>query len=1021
MDLATWSLRNPIPAILLFVLLTLAGICGFSRLSVQALPDLDLPSINVVLTQPGAAPAQLETDVARKVEDSIATVRGIRHIRTTITDGQVQIEAEFVLEKSLSDALIEVKDAVDRVRSDLPPDLLQPAVSAVEVGANAILTYAISASDMDDVALSWFVDDTLSKTLVRVPGVGSVQRLGGAQREVRVEVDPTQLIALGGTAADVSRALQSVQQDSSGGRGKVGGAEQSVRTVATVRQAEDLLAIPITLASGDKVRLEQIASVHDTSAERTQAALLDGKPVIGFGIHRTKGFDETRVAEEVAQALEKLKAANPSLDIVPIASTVEYTREQFHGSMAMLYEGAVLAILVVWLFLRDWRATLVASAALPLSILPAFAAMWWLGYSLNTLTLLALAVVVGILVDDAIVEIENIKRHQRMGKTTIEATAEAVKEIALAVVATTATLIVVFVPTTLMGGVAGLFFKQFGWTAVLAVVASLMVARLITPVMAAKFLRPATPDHEADRQSSLMRRYLALVHGCLAHRAVTVCLAVGFFIGSIALVPLIPTGLAPASDRGYTTVALELAPGSSLADTQSVAEHARQAISRIDGIKRVFAVLGATGSGDVRRGELTLALSGRGERDTQANIEQAVRQALVTLPGARLNVGGGLGEQLSLILASDKPEPLKSAVAAFTRDLRAAGFSGVQSTAGVERPELLVRPDLQRAAEHGVSTAAIGEVMRTATVGDFDAQLSRLNLDNRQTFIRVRVPDAVRRDIDALSRLRVPSRNGFVPLSSVAAVEMGSGPTQIDRYDRQRYVTVTADLGGRALSEALALAENLPSVRNLPAGVTLQHAGDAEVATELAAGLGLAIVAGVLCMFCVLVLLFKDFFQPLTILSAVPLSLGGAFISLLAMGSQLDVPSMIGLVMLMGIVTKNSILLVEYAVLAQPRLSVREALVDACHKRARPIVMTSLAMIAGMLPVALGIGADASFRQPMAIAVIGGLITSTLLSLIVVPAVFSYVHDVEAWCARRLRPQHRTRAGTDLAAARTPS
>jgi multidrug efflux pump subunit AcrB len=1010
MNFATWSLRNPIPAILLFVLLTLAGLYGFRQLPIQALPDMDLPSITVTLTQPGAAPAQLETEVARKVEDSLALVSGLRHTRTTITDGQVQIQADFALEKPLSDALTESKDAVDRVRSDLPTDLLQPAVSAQTVSSSSILTYSISSQTMDEVALSWFVDDTLSKKLVDVPGVGRVQRLGGVQREIRVDVDPVQMNALGVTAADVSRALRRTQQDSSGGRGQLSGEEQSLRTVATVRQAEELRAMPVILATGGKVRLDQVATVHDTSAERGQAALLDGKPVIGFTIQRTKGFDETRIAAGVTEALQQLQAEHTSLQVTPISGSVAYTLEQFDGSMAMLYEGAILAVLVVWLFLRDWRATLVAASALPLSILPAFAAMWWLGYSLNTLTLLALAVIVGILVDDAIVEIENIERHRRMGKSTMQATADAVNEIALAVIATAATLVVVFVPTTLMGGVAGLFFKQFGWTAVIAVLASLMVARLITPIMAAKLLKPGA-HATTEQDGPLMRRYLQLASWCLHHRGKTMAAAAAFFIGSMALLPFLPTGLVPPSDRGFTTVTLELAPGSALNDTVAAAERVRAAVHDLPGIRSVFTTVGAVGSdsdaqvADARKGEITLVLSDRKERAAQSEIEQTVRRALEKVPGARFTVGGGSGEQLQMILASDETSALRTTVDAFSRELRAAGLSGVRSTASLERPEIVVRPDLNRAAEHGVSSASIGELMRTATSGDFDSQLSKLNLDSRQIGIRVRVPDAVRQDLEALSSLRVASREGLVPLSSVATFAVESGPAQIDRYDRKRYVTVTADLGSHSLGEALAIAHGLPSVQNMVPSVSLMQSGDAEVAAELSSGLTLAIVTGILCMFCVLVLLFKDFFQPITILSAIPLSLGGAFIALLLMGSQLNVPSMIGLVMLMGIVTKNSILLVEYAVLARQErgLSTIDALLDACHKRARPIVMTTVAMIAGMLPIALGLGADASFRQPMAIAVIGGLITSTLLSLVIVPAVFSYIHDFEAWLARHFK------------------
>ena len=1017
MNFATWSIRNPIPAILLFVLLTLAGLWGFRALPIQNLPDIDLPTINVTLVQPGAAPAQLETEVARKVEDSIATLSGLRHVRTAITDGQVTITVEFVIEKNLSDALIETKNAVDRVRSELPVDLEQPTVSAVTVANEPIQVFSVASSRMDEEALSWFVDDKVAKAVLGVHGVGRFDRVGGVQREVRIEVDPVRLAALGVTAADVSRALRQVQQESSGGRGQLGTGEQSMRTIATVTQAVDLDALPIALPSGREVRLDQIATVHDTIADRTQAALLDGKPVVGFKVLRAKGFDETRVAEGVREALKQIEASDPSLRFTFVSGTVPYTLEQYAGSMSMLYEGALLAVLVVWVFLRDWRATLVAAAALPLSILPAFAAMAWLGYSLNTLTLLALAVVVGILVDDAIVEVENIERHSRMGKPILQATADAVTEIALAVIATTISLVVVFVPTAMMSGVPGLFFRQFGWTAVIAVLASLLVARLLTPMMAAYLLKPrAEQDHPDGR---IMRWYLAAVRWCLAHRLTTVLAAAAFFIASLALVPLIPSGLVPAADRGYSTVNVELPPGSSLQNTLAVAESARRALANVPGIEGVFTTVGdsqrAGGgldlAGEVRKGALTLTFTPRDQRDSQATIENAARQKLLDIPGARFTLGSGaIGEKMQLILASDNAPALKASAQSLERELRGVGqLSNISSTASLERPEIVIRPDLQRAAERGVTTAAIGDVVRIATRGDFDAQVARLNLDNRQVYIRVRIADVAREDIDILSSLRVAGRDGLVPLSTIAAVSLESGPSQIDRYDRRRYVTVNADLGGLPLGSALAAAKELPSVKGLPSSVKLIETGDAEIAGELAAGFGMALVVGVLCVFSVLVLLFKDFLLPITILSAIPLSLGGALVALLLGRSELDVPAMIGLVMLMGIVTKNSILLVEYAVVGMRErgLSRADALIDACHKRARPIVMTTVAMIAGMLPIALGLGADASFRQPMATAVIGGLLTSTALSLLVVPVVFTYIDGIDRWLRTRTHREAR--------------
>ena len=1014
MNLATWSIRNPIPSILLFVLLAAAGIWGFRALPIQNFPDLDLPTVTVTLAQPGADPQQMETEIARRVEDSLATLSGLKHLRTTVTDGRVAIVVEFVLEKQLSDALIETKNAVDRVRSDLPSDMQQPTVSSVTIGGAPIQTYAVAWPQLDEEALSWFVDDTLARTVLAVPGVGRFDRIGGVNREVRIDVDPVRLAALSITPADVSRALQQVQQESSGGRGQLGEREQSIRTIATVKQASELAALPITLSSGRSIRLDQVATVSDTIAERAQAALLDGKPVVGFRIYRAKGYDETKIAAQVRVALDKLTATHPGLTATLSSGTVGYTLEQYNGSIDMLYEGALLAIVVVWAFLRDWRATLIAAAALPLSILPTFAAMYWLGYSLNTLTLLALAVIVGILVDDAIVEIENITRHAQMGKPIKQAAADAVTEIALAVIATTLSLVVVFLPTAIMGGIPGLIFEQFGWTAVIAVLTSLLVARLLTPMLAAYFLKSHPAKHQGD--GPLMRRYLSAIAWCLAHRRKTVIGATLFFFASVAMVPFIPTGLIPAADSGFTVVSVELPPGSSLVSSRAMAEKARLAIADVSGIASVFTTVGngqqagfgGAGAGEVRRASLTVTLGARGERPKQKDIESAIRARLLTVPGARFTVGqGGLGEKLNLILASDDIPALKATAQLLERQLRSVdSLSNVNSSASLERPEIIVRPDLQRAAERGVTTAAIGSTMRVATSGDFDPLVARLNLDNRQVYIRVRMPDALRQDLSTFENLRVAARGGTtVPLSSVAKLSVESGPSQIDRYDRARYVTVSADLGGMPLGEALAAARNTPAVKAMPASVQLIQSGDAEIAGELMGGFAMAIVVGIVSVFCVLVLLFQDFFQPVTILSAIPLSLGGSFLALLIVRSELDMPSMIGFIMLMGIVTKNSILLVEYAIVSirDRGLSRHDALVDACHKRARPIVMTTVAMIAGMLPIALGMGADSSFRQPMAISVIGGLLTSTGLSLLVVPVVYTYIDDLEHWLGRLFR------------------
>ncbi|WKW31086.1 efflux RND transporter permease subunit [Pseudomonas viridiflava] len=1007
MNFATWSIRNPIPSILLFILLSLAGVMGFRALPIANMPDVDLPTVVITLTQPGAAPAQLETEVARKVENSLATLSGIKHITTSIVDGLVTINVEFILEKQLSDALIETKDAVDRVRSDLPTDLEQPSISAVRVGGDdATLLYAVASTKMDEEALSWFVDDTINKTILGVPGIGKFERVGGVQRQVLVEVDPSSLAAQGATAAEVSRALKNVEQESSGGRGQMGSAEQAVRTIATVRQAAELNRLPVVLGNGRRVNLDQVAVVKDTYADRTQIATLDGKPVVGFRLFRAKGFDETRVAAGVISALDQLHAADSTLSFTKVSGTVDYTHEQYEGSMHMLYEGALLAVLVVWWFLRDWRATLISASALPLSVLPTFLVMNWLGYSLNTLTLLALAVIVGILVDDAIVEIENIERHSRMGKPIKQAAGDAVTEIALAVMATTMTLVVVFLPTAMMSGVPGLFFKQFGWTAVVAVLSSLLVARILTPMMAAYLLK-THPDKQEPADGALMTRYLSAVRWCLKHRGLTLGATLLVFVASIAMVPLLETGLIPASDKGYSNINVELPPGSSLEATRSTVEAVSRVIKDIPGIEHVFSTVGVaqsaghgqTQAAELRRATMTLVLSDRGTRAGQTDIENRIRGVLHGIPGARFSLGsGGLGEKMALILSSDDPAALKATAQALERELRdVPGLANITSTASLERPEIVVRPDARQAAERGVTTATIGETVRIATNGDFDSQMAKLNLDNRQISIQVRIPQAARQDLETIADLRVRGRDGLVPLSSVAQLSVESGLTQIDRYDRRRYANVSADLGHMPLGQALTIARSLPAIQSMPSSVRLIETGDAEIMAELMEGFGMAIIIGLVCVYVVLVLLFSDFFQPLTILFAIPLSVGGAFVALLLTRGMLSLPSLIGLVMLMGIVTKNSILLVEYSVMGirKQGLSVADALINACHKRVRPIIMTTLAMIAGMMPIALGLGADASFRQPMAIAVIGGLMTSTALSLLVVPVAFTYIDELE--------------------------
>ena len=1039
MNVSAWSIRNPIAAVMLFVLLTFAGLLSFKAMKVQNFPDLDLPTVTVTASLPGVAPAQLETEVARKLENAVATLQGLKNLTTRVQDGAVTLTAEFRLEKPVQEAVDDVRSAVQGVRSDLPSDLPDPIVRKIDLAGQPVLAYTVAVPSLDAEGLSWFVDDTITKKLLSVRGVGAVNRVGGVNRQVEVALDPSRLLALGVTAAEVSNQLRLVQVEASGGRAELGGREQPLRTLATVGSAAELGALELSVGSGNpsvaprRIRLDQVATVRDTVAEPRAAALLNGQPVVGFEVARSRGASEVEVGAAVRAALAELAQTHPDMQLTESFDFVTPVQEEFDGSMVLLYEGAVLAVIVVWLFLRDWRATFVSAVALPLSAIPAFIGMYLLGFSINVVTLLALSLVIGILVDDAIVEVENIERHLRMGKTPLQAALEAADEIGLAVIATTFTLIAVFLPTAFMSGIAGKFFKQFGWTAALAVFASLVVARMLTPMMAAYIMQR---NLNAHREPWWMPTYLRWAGWCLRHRFITGAAALGFFVGSLALIPLLPTGFIPPDDNSQTQVYLELPPGATLTDTLQVAEAARVALSRVPEITSVYTTIGggsagsdpfaAGGAAEVRKATLTIQLTPRGQRPRKQVVEGTMRTALAELPGVRSKVGlGGSGEKYILVLTGDDPQALATAARAVEQDLRTIpGLGSVASSAALVRQEVAVRPDFAAAADLGVTPASLSQTLRIATLGDYDAALPKLNLPQRQVPIVVKLDREARQDLALLERLTVPGTHGPVQIGQVAQLEITSGPAVIDRYNRSRNITFEIELSGLPLGEVTRQVAELPAVRALPPGVRVVEVGDAEVMGELFASFGLAMLTGVLCIYIVLVLLFKDFLQPVTILAALPLSLGGAFVGLLLAGKSFSMPSLIGLIMLMGIATKNSILLVEYAIVARrghdgadgrpavAPMSRMDALLDACHKRARPIIMTTLAMGAGMLPIAVGWGAaDASFRSPMAVAVIGGLITSTLLSLLVIPAVFTYIDDLaqalgRLWRRLRRAPAH---------------
>ncbi|MEQ1651232.1 MAG: efflux RND transporter permease subunit [Hyphomicrobium sp.] len=1002
-NFSAWAIRNPVPPILLFAVLCLLGAISFMRLPVTKFPNIDVPVILVQVTQGGATPAELETQVTREIEDSIANITGVKHLTSTVTDGASTTAVEFRLEIDTDRAVLDVKDAIDKVRPNLPRSIDEPIVSRLDIEGQAILAYAVSSPGMTLEQLSWHVDDVIKRQLLGQKGVGKVERYGGVKREIRVSLDPDRLLAFGVTAAEVSNQLRATNVDLGSGRGEVAGQEQAIRVLAGARNVATLAATKIKLSGGRQVRVSDLGTVVDDASEQRSFGRLNGQPVVSFAIFRAKGASEMSVQAVVDKKLGELAQKFPDVKLTKIDDAVSYTAGNYRAAMETLIEGSVLAVLVVLLFLKNWRATLIAAIALPLAAIPTFAIMSMLGFSLNLVSLLAITLATGILVDDAIVEIENIVRHMKMGKSPYRAALEAADEIGLAVIAISLTIVAIFVPVSFMGGIPGQYFKQFGLTVASSVLISLLVARLITPMMAAYLMRPIEEKPHID--GIIMRGYTRLLKGTL-HSAWTryATLVVGFMmlIASVWATGLLPSGFIPEEDRSRAVVSVELPPGSTLMDTQATTDKMVSALKSIPEIETIFVLGGTspTGSLDIRRAALQMTLVHKSKRTKkQKEIEAEIDHVLAGMPDVRTWFVNERGERtLSFNLLSNDGPSLSVAVGKLESALRQVpGFRSPASEAELERPEIRVSPRFDEAAKLGVSPDQISETIRVATIGDIEANLPKFNAGDRQVPIRIQLTEISRTDVQRIEQLRVTSTSGkSIPLTAVADVTFSQGPSTITRFDRQRSAKIGTDLvRGLALSEGrekfLKTVENV----KLPDGVVLQASGDAEIQDEVAAAFVTAMGTGLLLVFGVLILLFASVTQPITILLSLPLSFSGVVVGLLATNNAVTMPVYIGLLMLMGIVTKNAIMLVDFGV-EKMREGVERnaAIVDAGRKRARPIVMTTLAMAAGMLPSALAFGDGGEFRAPMAIAVIGGLLVSTVLSLVFVPSFFVVMDDL---------------------------
>ncbi|BAY85165.1 acriflavin resistance protein [Calothrix parasitica NIES-267] len=1012
MNVSAWSIKKPIPTIVLFLILTIVGWFCFNNLGIDTSPNIDVPAVQVRVTRSGAGPTELESQVTKKIEDAVAGLGNIDELRSVVTDGVSVTTINFDLGTDSDRATNDVRNAIAQIRQSLPQDINDPIVQRLEFSGSAVMTYVVSSDERSVEELSNLVDETISRALLSVKGVAEIRRVGGVDREIRVNLDPNRLQSLGITATQVNDQLRAFNINLPGGRAEIGGSEQSIRTLGSAQSVDILRNYEIILPNGGSVPLSTLGKVDDSFGEVRQTARLNNKPVVAFQVLRSTGSVMVTVEEGVKAQVEKLEKTLPQdVKMELIFTRATFVRNSYQSTMNELLIASVLAVVVILLFLRDWRATLITAVTLPLSIIPTFGVIFTLGYTLNNMTLLGLGLAVGNLVDDAVVEIENMERHLRMGKEPKQAAFDSSAEMGLAVIATSATIVAVFLPVAFMGGIPGQFFQPFAMTVTAATVFSTAVARMVTPMMGAYLLKRKVKEDKETRgqgenvipiSSSPRRRfqpYASTLRWALRHRITTLLLALAFFIGSLMLVPMIPKGLVDGADVGISGVTIELAPGSTLEDTKKVVTQATNLIRQNPAVESVLS------TENVGSASLTVRLKSQEERGvSQSEFEEKVRPQFVQIPGARISfqstgaVGGR--KDLTIVLQSENPQALKKAADDLEKDMRnVPGLVEASSTASLVKPEILIVPDPQRAADLGVTVQSIARTATLATIGDGDANLAKYNLPDRQIPIRVQIDPEARGDITNIRNLQVPSQNGgLVPLLAVADIRFGSGAATINRFDRMRQVSVEANLQGISLGDGLTAVNQLEAMKNLPAEVSRRSAGDAEIMEEIFGRFGTALGLAVMMIYAILVILYNNFLHPITIMVALPLSLGGTLLALLIAQKALGLYALIGVVLLLGIVTKNSILLVDYAIIGlEQGKKQRQAVLDAGVSRLRPILMTSLSTIAGTFPLALGLGAGAEVRQSMGVAVIGGFSTSTLLTLVVVPVLFTYIDNFQYW------------------------
>ncbi len=1042
MFLSNLSIRQPVFATMMMVALAVLGLASYRQLKVDQFPDVEFPIVTVTTVYPGASPETVEREVTKKIEESINTVEGIKHVESTSQEGLSNIVILFHLEIPTQVASQDIRGKVASIRGELPREIEEPIVQRIDPGEMPVISVSVNAPGLAPQAATQLADKVIKRRLENVPGVGAVNLVGESTREIQVVVDRTRLEAYRIPLAEVVSALARENVDAPAGAADRGATEALVRVAARGRSAADIAGIPVKQRGAATILVRDLAQVVDGVEEPKNLALLDERPALALDVLKQSGANTVAVADGIKNAVARIQRELPpgvSLQVVRDDST--FIRESIHDVNTTMIIGGILTVLIVFLFLNSWRSTVITGLTLPISVIAAFAAMKAFGFTINVMTLMGLSLAIGMLIDDAIVVRENIVRHLQRGKDHVKAAEDGTAEIGLAVMATTFTIVAVFVPVAFMGGLVGRFFYEFGITVTAAVLVSLFVSFTLDPMLSSRWV---DPDVEQDRHDTrlgkalqrfnrwfddLHVKYERLLAWCLQNRLKVLALATAAFFTGLFILPLLGGDFMPDFNRGEYQIAFRANPGTTLRETGERAREMVRRLKTLPDVEYTYTTVGEAGTTyrPVNEGSTYVKLKPGGGK-TFSQVLREARQVIERVPGLTYGLfeAGPFGQKpIQLSVRGTDVDELDRISRELTTAMRGIrGVADIETSLEKSKPELKVRIDRSRASDLTLNVGPIGTTLRAAVAGEVATTIEDATGDSWDVRVRLR-PDQ-RRYADDLLSLNVPTDKDdenqdkiLVPLREVARAEAGSGPSTIRRKDLQREVRVSANPDGRPLGDIMAEVEAAAATIQLPPGYDILSGGDAEELKDMFANMFQALFLAIIFIYLILASQFGSFTHPFSIMLSLPLSLVGVALALLVTRDTLNIMSMIGLIMLMGLVTKNAILLVDFTNQARREgLPRNEALIKAGSTRLRPIVMTTLAMIFGMLPLAFAIGAGAEMRAPMARAVIGGLITSTLLTLVVVPVVYTYLDGlrpaaVGEWlAARRQKRKEAPAAGT---------